>query len=343
MTRLDKLQKVLNKKFPDSMTVLPGSDKQTVRKVDTISTGSIKLNRALGVGGYPRGRIVELFGPNSSGKTTLALHAAAEANKLGLWVLYIDLEYALDLEYAKSIGVEVDNPEMFAFSQPSDGEDAFRIIQSVLESEEGNSLGVIVLDSVAAIRSKYETESEIGDSHIGQAARLINAANRALVPLIARKNVVMIYINQERANIGSYGGGTTTTGGKSIEYFASVRMRISRDNSRKIVSNKVEVGVYTKANIIKNKLAPAYKLADMKLMYGKGIDSTVEIVDELVNRGKLIKAGSWIKLPSGESLGQGAESVLQNHYDLCIRLLEEPFDEPDLEIIEIEENENYDE
>lgn len=269
--------------------------------IDTISTGSIGLDLALGVGGIPKGRIVEIYGPESSGKTTLALHISAEAQKRGGVAAYVDAEHALDPTYAKALGVDID--EML-ISQPDTGEQALEITEALIRS---GAVSVIVVDSVAALVPKAEIEGDMGDSHMGLHARLMSQALRKLTGSISKTNSVVIFINQLREKIGvMYGNPEVTTGGRALKFYASVRIDVRRIET--IKNGSETVGSHTRAKITKNKVAPPFKTAEFDIMYGEGIAKLYEIVDLGVNLGFIKKSGTWFLM--GENrLGQGRESA----------------------------------
>lgn len=270
--------------------------------IATVSTGSMNIDRALGVGGLPKGRIIEIYGPESSGKTTLALHAIAEAQKLGGQALFIDAEHALDVTYAKAIGVDVDD---LLICQPECGEQALGVADKVIQS---CALDIVVIDSVAALVPKAELEGEMGDSHVGLQARLMSQALRKLTATVAKSNCILIFINQIREKVGvMYGNPETTAGGRALKFYASVRMDVRRIETVKengeAISNKVKV------KIVKNKVAPPFKETTINMMFGKGIDKDSEILDAAVIEGLIIKSGSWYSTPSGEKIGQGSENA----------------------------------
>ena len=283
--------------------------------VDKISTGSLSLDLALGIGGLPRGRIVEIYGPESSGKTTLALHCVAEAQKAGGNAAFIDVEHALDPVYAGNLGVDIDS---LLVSQPDTGEQAMEICEALVRS---GAIDVVVVDSVAAMTTKAEIEGDMGDSHVGLQARLMSQAMRKLTAAIGKTNTIVIFINQLREKIGvMYGNPETTTGGRALKYYASVRIDVRRVEALK--SGTEIIGNRTRAKVVKNKVAPPFKEAEFDIMFGQGISKTGEIVDIAAKLGIVNKSGAWYAY-EGEKIGQGRENAklfLAEHPEICAEI-----------------------
>ncbi len=272
----------------------------STKTVDCISTGSLSLDLALG-GGLPKGRVVEIYGPESSGKTTLTLHAIAEVQKNGGIAAFIDAEHALDPSYAKRIGVDVDN---LLLSQPDNGEQALEIVETLVRS---NAVDIIVVDSVAALVPKAEIEGEMGDSHMGLQARLMSQALRKLTGIISRSHVTVVFINQIRMKIGvMFGNPETTTGGNALKFYASVRMDIRRTGQ--IKQGDDVIGNRTKVKVVKNKIAPPFREAEFDIMYNKGISKTGDVLDLAINHNIVDKAGAWFSYQDNK-IGQGREAV----------------------------------
>ena len=282
-------------------SVMRLGDSQAVRGIEAISTGSIGLDVALGIGGVPRGRVIEIYGPEASGKTTLTLQIIAEAQKLGGTAAFIDAEHALDPTYAEKVGVNVDE---LLISQPDTGEQALEITDMLVRS---SAIDVIVIDSVAALTPKAEIEGEMGDTHMGLQARLMSQALRKLTANINRSNTMVIFINQIRMKIGvMFGSPETTTGGNALKFYASVRMDIRRIGA--IKKGDEVIGNQTRVKVVKNKVSPPFKMAEFEILYGHGISRTGEIIDLGVQHGLIDKAGSWYSY-GDDRIGQGKENV----------------------------------
>ncbi len=284
-------------------SVMKLNGEQNPLEVEAVSTGSLGLDIALGIGGLPRGRITEVYGPESSGKTTLALQVIAEAQKAGGTCAIIDAEHALDPTYAKKLGVDLDN---LLISQPDAGEQALEIADTLVRS---NAIDVLVVDSVAALVPRAELEGEMGDTHVGLQARLMSQALRKLTGSISKSRCVVIFINQIRMKIGvMFGSPETTTGGNALKFYASVRLDIRRIGSLK--DRETVVGNQTRVKVVKNKMAPPFRQVEFDIMYGEGISKTGEIIDLGVNAGYVEKSGAWFSA-EGERIGQGRDNAKQ--------------------------------
>ena len=290
-----------------------------VEDIEAISSGSLGLDLALGVGGYPRGRVIEIYGPESSGKTTLTLHAIAEAQKAGGIAAFIDAEHAFDRFYAEKLGVDIDN---LIISQPDHGEQALEIADNLVRS---GAIDIIVVDSVAALTPKSEIEGEMGDSKMGLHARLMSQALRKLTASISKTNCTMVFINQLREKIGvMFGNPETTTGGNALKFYASVRLDIRRSTQIKDSSGSV-LGNKTRVKIVKNKVAPPFRTAEFDIMYGEGISKVGEVLDIAVDNEIVKKSGSWFSYKDSK-LGQGRDAVknmLKDNPDLMDELEEQ--------------------
>jgi recombination protein RecA len=296
-------------------SIMKLGDFQDKMAFDVVPSGSIALDLALGVGGFPRGRIIEIYGPESSGKTTLALHAIAEAQKIGGTAAFIDVEHALDPNYAKSLGIDLDN---LLISQPDAGEQALDIAEMLIRS---NAVDIVVLDSVAALVTKAELEGDMGDTHVGLQARLMSQALRKLTAAISRSKCVMVFINQLREKVGvMFGSPETTSGGRALKFYASIRLDVRKLEQIKIGTDVV--GSRTRVKVVKNKVAPPFRQAEFDITYGKGISKMGSILDVALERNIVGKSGSWWTY--GETrIGQGRENAkafLEEHLDLAVEI-----------------------
>lgn len=306
---LETVQKNMDKMFGKGAVMKLGDDPG--RKVETTSSGSITLDRALGVGGYPQGRIIEIYGPESSGKTTVALHAIAEVQRQGGIAAFIDAEHALDPVYAKNLGVDIEN---LYLSQPDHGEQGLEIAEAFVRS---GAVDIVVIDSVAALTPKAEIEGEMGDTHVGLQARMMSQALRKLSAAISKSNTTAIFINQIREKVGvMFGNPETTPGGRALKFYSSVRLEVRRAEQLKLAQDIV--GNRTKIKVVKNKVAPPFRVAEVDIMYGQGISRTGEILDLGVEYDIVDKSGAWYSY-EGERLGQGKENAkeyLTNNTDI---------------------------
>ncbi len=296
---LNQALKQIEKQYGKGSVMRLGED--TIQKIEVIPSGSITLDHALGVGGYPKGRIIEIYGPESSGKTTFALHAIASAQKAGGFAAFIDAEHALDPVYAKNLGVDVDN---LILSQPDSGEQALEIAESLIKS---GAIDILVVDSVAALVPEAELNGDMGDNHVGLHARLMSQAMRKLAGIIDKTNCVAIFINQIREKVGvMFGNPETTTGGRALKFYATIRMEIRKGEAIKDGTNVY--GNLTNIKVVKNKVAPPFKTCTVDIIYGKGISHEGEVLDLATNFEIIEKSGAWYAY-NGEKIGQGREKT----------------------------------
>ena len=302
MKALDAALANIEKQFGKG-SVMKLGDSTVNMNIETIPTGSLSLDIALGLGGVPKGRVVEIYGPESSGKTTVALHAVAEVQKAGGIAGFIDAEHALDPVYAKNIGVDIDN---LYISQPDSGEQALEITETMVRS---GAVDIIIVDSVAALVPKAEIDGDMGDSHVGLQARLMSQALRKLTPVVSKNNCIVIFINQLREKVGvMFGNPETTTGGRALKFYSSVRMDVRKIETLK--AGGEVIGNRTRVKVVKNKIAPPFKEAEFDIMFGKGISSEGDVLDLATNIDVIQKSGAWFAY-NGEKIGQGRENAKQ--------------------------------
>ena len=311
---VDRIEKQFGRGAVMRLGDVPSGD-----NIPSFSTGSLSIDRALGIGGYPRGRLIEVYGPESSGKTTLTLHAIAEAQRAGGIAAFIDAEHALDVTYARNLGVDVDQ---LLVSQPDHGEQALEIANTLIQSE---CVDLIVVDSVAALVPKAELDGEVGDHHVGLQARMMSQAMRMLTGVTHRTGATIIFVNQIRHKIGvTFGSPETTTGGNALKFYASVRLDIRRIGAIKKKNTDDSIGNRTRVKVMKNKMAPPFRKAEFEIIFGEGVNREAELVDMGIEDGIVDKAGAWLSL-DGERMGQGRENAMAyilEHPDIAASLKE---------------------
>ncbi len=314
---VDRIEKQFGRGAVMRLGDIPSGD-----NIPSFSTGSLSIDRALGVGGYPRGRLIEIYGPESSGKTTLTLHAIAEAQRAGGIAAFIDAEHALDVTYARKLGVDVDQ---LLVSQPDHGEQALEIANTLIQSE---CVDLVVVDSVAALVPKAELDGEVGDHHVGLQARMMSQAMRMLTGVTHRTGATIFFVNQIRHKIGvTFGSPETTTGGNALKFYASVRLDIRRIGAIKKKGSDDSIGNRTRVKVMKNKMAPPFRMAEFEIIFGEGINREAELVDMGIEDGIVDKAGAWLSL-DGERMGQGRENAmayLLEHPNIALSLKERLF------------------
>jgi len=329
---IESAMKQIEKQFGKGSIMMLGTN--TLMEIETISTGCLSLDLALGVGGVPRGRIIEIYGPESSGKTTIALHIIAEAQKMGGSAAFIDAEHALDPSYAKNLGVDT---EELIVSQPDTGEQALEITEALVRS---NAIDVLVVDSVAALVPRAEIEGEMGDSHIGLQARLMSQALRKLTSAINKSNCVVIFINQLREKIGiMFGNPETTTGGRALKFYSSIRLDIRKIDTIKVGENIL--GNRARIKVTKNKVAPPFKLAEFDIMYNEGISKEGNLLDIAVNEGIIDKSGSWFSY-NDIRMGQGRENskiYLKENKEIASEVENAIREKYNLPVLQLDDNE----
>ena len=316
MKALEAARLQIEKEFGQGSLMKLG-DKANTEGIDVVPSGSLLLDEALGIGGYPRGRVIEMYGPESSGKTTLALHAIAEAQKLGGVAAFVDAEHALDPVYAKNLGVNIN--ELWV-SQPDTGEQALEITENLVRS---GAVDIIVVDSVAALTPQAEIEGDMGDSHMGLQARLMSQALRKLTAIIGKSNCIVVFINQIRMKIGvMFGNPETTTGGNALKFYASVRLEIRRIESIDSKTSEDAIGNRVRVKIVKNKVAPPFRKCELDIYFGKGISASASMLDAAVKHGIIQKSGSWFSM-GDEKIGQGKENAvafIEQHPDVAAKI-----------------------